>query len=932
MAKCNRCNLCKNTSKPMLMGRGSKGAKIMFIQDVPTINECEHKKQFFGKSCTNLRKDMEERGIELSDIYWTSVVKCPLPDDSGDLTAKMASECIETLYAEIEVIDPDIIVPTGNQSLRAVYGKVGITKMRGNAMEVEVEGKKRIVLPMIHPRHALKKPVYKDAIQKDLDTLMELYTSGMNTVEGVHYTKLETMDAALAEIDRLNNEAEWLSFDLETTGKSAFADGAKIVCISLTDKPRTGSVIPLYHHESPLVGAERGCVVKALRGLLENPSIKKCAHNGKFDIEWLYYWLNIDVKNFCFDTMLAHYLAVSEEQGTQGLKGLAWEFTDMGGYDNALDEFRSTLPEEIRYNYDNIPWSILSDYAVADVDCCLRLKDIFLPLIEENEKWVTLMNDFLMPGSYAIRDVEGAGMLMDENTIKKYSKTYSDELKRIKDRLTSYPEVLEIERDRMEKWQEREAIKKIPKKDRTKEEQRKFTEYGKSMYKDPTFNWNSTPQLRELLFDKLHLHTDEKTDKGEMSTNETALIEMSTQHEIPLLMMELRKIDTLNNMFIKKLPDMRDSNGLVHPSFNLSGTVTGRMSSENPNAQQFPRKAEVPTLFQYQNEPKSLFTTRFGDQGCIINADYSQLELRVAGMISGDETLLEIYHSGQDLHKKTASIVWNKPIEEVTKDDRTNAKAVNFGIVYGKSGITFAKDLYYDESGKNPNKTSDWDKAKEMGLQLVDDYLGTFKQLDKWLKNTKKFAYKYGYVETMFGRRRRLPDLHSTIPTLKNNAERQAINAPIQGTGADMTLRSIILIQKYIQEHRLRSRMICTVHDSIVFDVYIPELADLAYNVKYIMEHVHEPYIDTEVPIVSEFEVGDNYGSVFEASMEEIEKITDVSVYKDWIHEQKLNKYRKEIVMLNDSNYDRNMCLEYMMKNGRPIEELMAKIDEVYPV
>ena len=184
----------------------------------------------------------------------------------------------------------------------------------------------------------------------------------------------------------------------------------------------------------------------------------------------------------------------------------------------------------------------------------------------------------------------------------------------------------------------------------------------------------------------------------------------------------------------------------------------------------------------------------------------------------------------------------------------------------------------------------------------------------------------------MFGRRRRLPDLHSTIPTLKNNAERQAINAPIQGTGADMTLRSIILIQKYIQEHRLRSRMICTVHDSIVFDVYIPELADLAYNVKYIMEHVHEPYIDTEVPIVSEFEVGDNYGSVFEASMEEIEKITDVSVYKYWIHEQKLNKYRKEIVMLNDSNYDRNMCLEYMMKNGRPIEELMAKIDEVYPV
>jgi uracil-DNA glycosylase family 4 len=910
------------------MGRGSQSAKIMIIQDAPTINECNSSKQFYGKSCSKLREDMESRGIDLSDVYWTSVVKCPLPEDFGDLTAKMTSECLDTLLAEVEVVDPEIIVPMGKQALKVVYGKNALTKMRGNAVEVEFEGKTRIVLPMIHPRHALKKPQYNDSIQEDLNTLYDLYVSGMNEVTDTDYTIIDNAYDATDWLEVLQR-ANWLSFDIETTGKSAFMPWSKIVCISLTYKERQGITIPLYHRESPIVGDHRGYVVKKLRELLQNENIKKCAHNGKFDIEWLYYWLNIDVSNFCFDTMIGHYIAVSEEQGTQSLKGLAWQYTDMGGYDNELDEYRDKLPEAIRYNYDNIPWSILSKYAAADTDCCFRLKNIFLPMIEGNEQWSTLMSDFLMPASYALREVEGTGMLMNASTIQKYEKSYNDELERIKSRMISYPEVVEIERERAQKWQEREAIKAIPKKSRTPEEQKKFELYSKSEYKDPTFNWNSTNQLRTLLFDKLGLVTDILTDKGALSTSEEALQQMSEQHEIPKLMMELRKIDTLNNMFIKKLPDMRDEQGIVHPSFNICGTVTGRMSSENPNAQQFPRKAEQPQLFQYQNEPKSLFCSRFGKKGLIMNADYSQLELRVAGMISGDQQLLEIYNSGQDLHKMTASIVWKTPVEEVSKDMRTAAKSVNFGIIYGKSGVTFARDLYYDPSGTNPNKTDDWDKAKDMGMKLVDDYLGTFKGLDKWLKNTKKFAYRHGYVETMFGRRRRLPDLHSTVQTLKNNAERQAINAPIQGTGSDMTLQSIIRIQKYIKEHNLKSCMICTVHDSIVFDVYIPELQELSIAVKDIMEHAHIPYIDTVVPILSELEIGDNYGSQFGVEPEEIMKFGD-NGYMDWLHDKKMKKYRGEISALHDKNYDINQLLDYMVRNNRPIEELQEDIVKVY--
>lgn len=924
--KCTNCELCQNAQNPCIMGQGSKKAKIMFIQDSP--DELDDKKghPFFGKSCNAVRTALENRDISLDDVYFTSLVKCIAPNDEPKPVYVEA--CSDLLEAEIQVIDPDIIVPTGNKSLRYCVGRVGLTKMRGNAQEVELCGRKRIILPTMHPRSVRIKPAYKEFILKDLDTLKDLYVNGMTEVSGVNYRSLETLEEVVEEIVRLKRESKILCFDLETTGKSPYLKDSKIVCISLTDKTHYGVVIPLYHHETPFWGWEKGFIVKLLRWLLEDESIPKVAHNGKFDIEWLYYWLDIDVKNFSFDTMLAHYLCISEEQGTQGLKGQAWEFTDMGGYDNALDEERQKLPEAIRYNYDNIPWDVLKTYAVADVDCCLRLMELYQPKIEENEQWKTIMNDIMMPASYALRDIEGNGMKFDVELSKHYAQTYSEEIARITARLESYPEVVQLERQKQALWQEREKIKLIPKKDRTPEEQKKFEQYKK--YENYKFNWSSPAQLSELLYDKLGLVTSITTDTGAFSTGEEAMNEIREQHEIPDLLLELRKVTTLNGMFIQKLPEMRDSSDIVHPSFNITGTVTGRMSSENPNAQQFPRKAENPLLFQYHNEPKALFTSRFGDEGCIMNADYSALEMRVAGIVSGDPTLLKAFLSGQDLHKSTASLVWGVPIDEVSKDLRTAAKSVNFGIIYGKSGVTFAQDLYYDKSGKNPKKTSDWEEAKRQGNKLVDDYLNTFSGLDKWLKDTKKFAYKHGYVETLFGRRRRLPDLKSKVPTLKSNAERQSINAPIQGTGSDFTLLSIIQINKWLKDNHMKSMIVATVHDSIVFDVYIPEIPVVSTMVKKIMEHVHEPYIDTEIPIRADLELGVNYGATFEIELEECQELGTFTAFREWIHKNKIKKYQKEITTLHDKGWDYKQVLEFLQKYERPIKELADFIVNVY--
>lgn len=924
--RCTDCELSDNTDKPCLFGRGSKDSVIMFIQDCPSELESQKQKQFYGKICDKLRESIERRGIPIDDCYWTSLVKCPLKDDYGDITAKMASPCLDRLWAEIEVIDPDIIVPMGKQVLSRLIGSVAITKLRGNAVEKEICGKTRVIMPIIHPRLAMKKPLYKTYILKDLDNLADLYENGFKQVSGVEYTYCETKENAIEVIQKFQN-SEWLCFDLETTGTNPFDKASKIVCISLCDKPHTGVTIPLFHRESPIVGDDRLEVIAELKKLLENPKIKKIAQNGKFDIKWLKYWLDIDVANFCFDTMLAHYLGVSEEAGSQGLKAMAWEFTDMGGYDNDLDEYRSTLPKAIQYNYDYIPWEILRRYAAADVDCAFRMKDILYPIIYGNPKWKVLMDEFLMPASIALRDIEIGGMFMNPGVAAMYKQSYQAERDRIVNKLYQFPEVLELEREGRDKWAERVAIQQIPKKLRTPEEAQKFEDYKR--YKDYTFNFGSQAQLKELLFNRLGLVTSVRTKKNELSCSKDALKEMAKQHELPEIMIELRKIDTLQGMFIEKLPTLRDEKGLLHSTFNIIGTKTGRMSSEDPNFQQLPRKTGDIFSFQYHNEPKALFPSRFNlngkRNGCILQFDYSQLEIRVAGMISKDQNLLHVYQSGEDLHKATASKVWHMPIEEVTSDLRTQAKAVNFGVIYGKSGSTFGMDLFY---GNKEGQTLDVQEARELGSKLVKDYLSAFPGLSQWIKDTVKLAKKQGYVETMFGRRRRLPDLKSSIFSLKAEAERQAVNAPIQGTGSDMTLKSIILIQDYINSHKLKSKMICTVHDSLVFDVYFPELQELFEVIKHTMEHVHEPYIDSPVPILAEAEMGETYGSIFE--VDSVKNIITWEDYQDWLHGNKIHKYVGEIKDLHKAGWDYKKALNWLTEHQRPVAELKDKFIEIY--
>lgn len=885
--------------KPMF-GTGKKSARIMVIQENPYDYEYRRKKYMTGKGGKMFKFGLAQVGIDAeTDVYFTAVVKYPTPENRLPTPAEM-KESMEMMWAEIEVVNPDIIVPTGNLSLKFLTKMTGITKVRGKLYEIE--GRK--YFPMIHPNMVLKQPKYQDFFVKDMENLANVLEgkkgSGVATInkqrrycdtfedaidEIKRYLELPSGSRVVVDLEtvKTNPFIEKVSMNKTTREKYPMSQTPKIVGVGLSDRSGYGCAIPLYHRENLMPGNQIGTIVKFLRQLFHRDDLEFVAHNGKFDIKWLRASLDIWVENLIWDTMLIHYLCITEEKGTHGLKDLAWLETDMGGYDDALDGEKPKGEDE--GNYDLIPWDILKVYLADDCDVTFRLAEKYIPLVEADKKKRWIWNNLMVPGYYTLLDIEMDGMYVDTEWLEVLKVAYAKEIERLESKMREFPEVIAMERERKERWKERVMIGQIKKADRTPEQQEKFEKYkayDPAKGKDK-INFGSSSQLSELLFDRMGLETVILTDKGAPSTNDESLKFMSNQSDFVKILMEYRKVDHLNSNFVSGLSELMDPHNFIHPSYNIHGTVTGRLSSNEPNAQQFPRKVYTPTLFQYNHEIKKLFTSRFGDDGVIIQFDYSQLELRILAVISQDPTLIELYRSGADLHKAVASDAFGVPLEKVSKDQRTASKKIQFGIVYQESPRGLSEDL----------RAEGITMSEEECERFIKKYFKRFTKVNKWIRDIKKFVKRHKYVETLTGRTRHLPDIDSVDRSKANEAERQAVNTPIQGTGSDCTLQALIQINKWLKETEKKSRVCVTVHDSIVVDAHKSEALEVAKKVKHIMENLAE-YNEFysflgDVPIVSEMEIGRNYGDSFEATIEELEE-HGVDGLLDKLEQEKLEK------------------------------------------
>ena len=347
------------------------------------------------------------------------------------------------------------------------------------------------------------------------------------------------------------------------------------------------------------------------------------------------------------------------------------------------------------------------------------------------------------------------------------------------------------------------------------------------------FNINSPKQVGELLFDKLKLDNKAKKSKtGQYSTSEEVLMALKERHEIVGRILDYRELKKLITTYIAALPSYIAADGKIHTTYNQTVTATGRLSSSNPNLQNLPIRSERGRFIREAVIP---------DEGCLfLSADYSQIELRLMAHFSQDEHMLAAFRSGQDIHAATAARIYGLPIEQITKDQRRKAKTANFGIIYGISAFGLAQQL---------------DCSRTEAKQLIDDYFAAFPRVISYIESQKEMARQRGYAETLFGRKRYLPDIHSQNATVRSFAERNAVNAPIQGTAADIIKMAMVSIHRRLKEEDLKAQMIMQVHDELNFNVPAAEVE----RVREIVVSEMQNAVHLSIPLIAECGVGKNW-------------------------------------------------------------------------
>ena len=567
-------------------------------------------------------------------------------------------------------------------------------------------------------------------------------------------------------------------FDTETTSLSVVE--AELVGMSFAYRKAEAFYVPFPENKE-----ECQKQVDLFKEIFANEAIQKVAQNIKYDMSVLANY-GIEIKGDIYDTMLAHYLIEPEKR--HNMDAMAMSYLN---YEPMSIESLIGKKGVKQGNMRDADVMAVKEYAAEDADITLQLKPILDQKLLSNPKAITLLQEVEMPLSRVLSSIEREGVNLDIPFLKEMSK------------------VLEVD---------------------SKVVQQKIYEAA-----GQEFNIASPKQLGEILFEKLKLDPKaKKTKTGQYMTGEEILSKMESEHAIASLILDFRELQKLKSTYVDALPELISSKtGRIHTSFMQAVTATGRLSSKDPNLQNIPirtvrgreiRKAFIPRNEEYQ----------------ILSADYSQIELRIMAAFSKDDSMLEAFNNGLDVHKATAAKVFHVPLEEVNSDMRRKAKTVNFGIIYGVSAFGLAGQLAISRT-----------EAKE----IIDQYFVEFPKVKTYMDTCVHTAQELGYVETVLGRRRYLRDIMSANMNERGFAERNAINAPIQGSAADMIKVAMIQIQNFLEKEKLKSKMILTVHDELVFDAHIPEINYLRDKINDIMCHA----LDLGVVMETGIGVGANW-------------------------------------------------------------------------
>jgi len=575
-------------------------------------------------------------------------------------------------------------------------------------------------------------------------------------------------------------QAKLFALDTETDNLDYMA--ANLVGISFALENGEAAYLPL---QLDYLGApktlEKTTALTLLKPVLENPSIQKVGQNFKYDLT-IFARNDIDVQGVAFDTMLESY--VLNSTGRHNMDDLAKRY--LGHQTISFEEIAGKGKNQLTFN--QIPLEQAAEYAAEDADVTMKLQQVLWEKLSKEPTLEKLFKEMELPLLGVLSRMERRGVLIDSDALFLQSNEIANRLSEL--------------------------------------EEQAYVLAGQP------FNLASTKQLQEILFDKLGLPVIQKTPKGAPSTNEEVLEELAFSHELPKVLVEHRGLSKLKSTYTDKLPQMvNPQTGRVHTSYHQAVTATGRLSSSDPNLQNIPIRNEEGRRIRQAFIAREGFT--------VVAADYSQIELRIMAHLSQDQGLINAFTQGKDIHRSTAAEIFGVSLDEVTSEQRRNAKAINFGLIYGMSAFGLSRQLGIGRADAQ---------------SYMDLYFKRYPGVQTFMHDIREKAKAQGYVETLFGRRLYLPDINSSNGMRRKAAERVAINAPMQGTAADIIKRAMIQLDQKLQNDP-DIAMIMQVHDELVFEVRSEKVA---FYSKLIKTHM-ESAADLVVPLIVDVGQGTNW-------------------------------------------------------------------------
>lgn len=818
---CTKCKLHRGVhpDRVCVMGHGPRDAEVMVVSKM-------HNSGTYQKL---IESSLEEAGLDPKKVYYTAALKCKDYEVSSG-TAQV-KQCQEYLDQEIAKVKPKWILAFGNEGLYATTKHSGITKYRTQVIEKNGHN----VVATVSPAAVNRNPGQKAGWLADLKYFGAQVKGKTGTVELPAMAFIDTKKK-FEQLKKLLARTRVLSYDVETTGFNEFDSNSAIVSLAGTCETFDGQVIvwaiPLFHPKSVFRSTWQK-VLRILAKYIRHIPIQ-VAHNGKFDARWgrrFGLWFKVT-----FDTMMACHLLNENE-----LKGLKPQATARFGVGDWGIDTRNLLNEPIR--------KVLVYNAKDTFYTYWIYKETRGELLEK-PRLLRLFKLLTMPALEILIEAERRGIWIDRQKLSTAIKISSDMRDEIEAKIMEY----------------------VPPEDQWPLDRR-----GRPR----ALNFNASIWLRWFLFTHLELpviargkpkETADGESPGDPSVAEAVMLELRQAHPVVNLLLDRSKWQKYSSSFLPAYDELADENDRIHTTFKLAGTVTGRLSSGKEDAEKVSARVDNRGV-NIQQVPRDPFVRGlFGAQPgfTIVEIDFSQVELRVVAFKSRDRTMLHLYRTGQDIHLATASWVMGVPSSQVTKEDRKKAKAVNFGFVYGMGPAKFVITAF-----EKYELVFTLDEAKGIRRLFFEQFTGLF----PWHNRQRRLVAQNGRVESPMGRVRNLPDIYSEEAGVRAEAERQAINSPVQAFASDMNLLAMIEAHNAFGHRGLEAYALGTIHDATLWEIRNDHLAEALPLLKTTYENLpleKKFGVHLDVPIIADVKIGTHWGEAQELSEWEVYNYADI--------------------------------------------------------